>query len=333
MKKLLASLLGTLVLAFSAVSLAACNEGGASGGKIDVYMPDGAPALAMTQLMNYGAGFGEDVEYHVVGSDEITSFVTYKDEDRNADLCVLPVNEASKLLGGGERYVMLGAVTHGNLYILSNKEGEDVTRENCATTLANTKIGVVNLPAFPGAVTKLLLKKYNISSGVTLENVAPTAVSGDGGYDYYIVPEPAASTRTGNEKLNLKIAGSLQELYGEGGYPQAVLVAKRGLVSSKPSFVNKFTAAMESAASWLMLDSVSAETILSTIKAHYPDPENTTAAFNAKNLSKSVISNCAIRFEHSKTCAEKVRSFLSELKAAGDSAASEVDDKFFPNEN
>ena len=31
---------------------------------------------------------------------------------KNADLCVLPVNDASKLLGDGAKYKMLGAVTH-----------------------------------------------------------------------------------------------------------------------------------------------------------------------------------------------------------------------------
>ena len=38
-----------------------------------------------------------------------------------ADYCVLPVNLASKLLGSGDAYRMLGTVTNGNLYFLTVK--------------------------------------------------------------------------------------------------------------------------------------------------------------------------------------------------------------------
>ncbi len=314
------------MIALSAIGFSACKKD--KSGAITVYVPDGAPALAIAQLMSYNADFGKNVEYHVVSSEEITSQVTYGDAAKNADLCVLPVNAASKLLGDGSRYKMLGAVTHGNLYIVSATDKTELTTENFKAELTGKRLGVVNMAAFPGAVTKLLVEKYNVT--ITVEPVTANLVTGVGsGYDYFVIPEPAASTRIGNANLNLKLAGSLQDLYGESGYPQAVLVAKNSLIESDPEFIVRFTGAMESAAGWLMQDSVSAQTILNAVKSGYADPENTTPAFSAANLTKNVIENCSIYFKKSAVCKQKVAQFLNELKEAGDNAATAVSENFF----
>ena len=69
---------------------------------VTVYMPDGAPALALAGLM--AEDTEEDgVSYKVVPATAIASKVTYKEEEKNADLCVMPVTAASKLLGKGEK--------------------------------------------------------------------------------------------------------------------------------------------------------------------------------------------------------------------------------------
>ena len=95
--------------------------------EVDVYMPDGAPALALAYAM--AKDTKEDgVTYRVVAAESIAAYVSGKEEEKNADLCVLPVNLAAKLLGNGERYQMLGVVTHGNLFLLG--EGEKITKEN-----------------------------------------------------------------------------------------------------------------------------------------------------------------------------------------------------------
>ncbi|MDE7306973.1 MAG: hypothetical protein K2N33_06245, partial [Clostridia bacterium] len=300
MKKILTVLLCAIVIAVSAMGLSACNK--AKSGVITVYVPDGAPALAIAQLMCYNADFNKNVEYHVVSSEEITSHVTYDDMAKNADLCVLPVNSASKLVGNGENYKMLGTVTHGNLYFVSAPDKTELTRDNFKDLLMNTKVGVINMSAFPGAVSKLLINKYNVTS-ITLEAITANLVTGvDSQCDYFVIPEPAATTKVNAAALNLKFAGSVQDLYGDNGYPQAVLVAKSSLIESDPEFIAQFTGAMESAASWLMQESVSAETIFNAVKSGYADPENTTPAFTAANLTKPVIENCAIRFEKSASC-------------------------------
>jgi hypothetical protein len=103
----------------------------------------------------------DGVTYKVVDASKIASKVTYKDEAQNADMCVMPVNLASKHLGNGENYTMLGAVTHGNLYLIS-KDGEMLTAENMKI-LQGKKIGVLKINEVPGLTLKTVLNKYGLA--------------------------------------------------------------------------------------------------------------------------------------------------------------------------
>ena len=128
--------------------------------EITIYMPDGAPALALAQLM---AEDKEDdgVTYNVVSATMITSKVTNEDNAKNADLCVMPVTAASKLLGNGERYKMLGVVTHGNLYLVA-KNGTPLTAENMSALQGKT-VGVLQINEVPGLTLKTVLNKYGLT--------------------------------------------------------------------------------------------------------------------------------------------------------------------------
>ena len=324
MKKFLATLACAILSALTIVGFSACSN--KDDGKITVYMPDGAPALAMAQLMNENPKFSKEISYHVVDADTVSSYVTYNDNSKNADLVILPVNAASNILSGGNKYKMLGAVTHGNLYIVANKNKEELTTENFAASIAGAKVGVVQLQKFPGVMIKTLLNRYSVSA--QLSAVTFGQVDGNSSdYDYFVIPEPAATTRVGNSATNLKIVGSLQSLYGEGGYPQAVLMAKTELIEKSPEFIEKFCTELTGANDWLLSDEVSSETILNTIKSHYADPENTTPAFT--NLSKPVIEHCAIRFEYSAECKQSVINLLTEFRQVDESLAKSVGDNFF----
>lgn len=125
-----------------------------------VYMPDGAPALAMAKLMHEDSA-DDGFHYKVVAPATIASRVTNKDESANADFCVLPVTAASKLLGSGERYQMLGVVTHGNLYLIA-KNGTPLTAENI-THLQGKTVGVLQINEVPGLTLKTVLNKYGLN--------------------------------------------------------------------------------------------------------------------------------------------------------------------------
>lgn len=171
----------------------------------EIYMPDGAPALALAKLMHEDEE-SDGLDYHVVDSKTIQTYVT--GGTSKADLCVLPVNLAAKLLGSGENYKMLGVVTHGNLYMLSTESSLQYTTENLSSLLGKT-VGVVQLPNVPGLTFKVILDQNNIpwqelsndstpvSDKVNLKAIDAASVNPAAGLDCYIVSEPVASAKVG----------------------------------------------------------------------------------------------------------------------------------------
>ena len=126
-------------------------------GLVDIYMPDGAPALSMAKLMSEEM---DGCEFHVVNAGTIATFVT--GESPEAELCVLPLNAASKLLGTGTAYTMLGTVTHGNLYLLSTNP-TPLDSAEAMKGLAGKRIGTIQIENVPGLTLKLILKKYDLA--------------------------------------------------------------------------------------------------------------------------------------------------------------------------
>ena len=124
-------------------------------GKVSVYAPDGAPALGLANLLAGEKSFENvTVDYNIVEPSLMQTYVTGKNS--KADICVLPVNIAVKLLGNGAKYKLVGTLTHGNLFLLS-KSGDKITPDNIAG-LKGKKVGVVNLAAVPGLTFKVILK-------------------------------------------------------------------------------------------------------------------------------------------------------------------------------
>ena len=99
------------------------------------------------------------VIYNIVAANAIQGYVT--GEAPAADICILPLNAASKLVGSGETYTMLGTVTNGNLYILSGDD-EQITKDNIAELLTGKTVGVIQLANVPGLTLKIILSKYGI---------------------------------------------------------------------------------------------------------------------------------------------------------------------------
>ena len=118
----------------------------------EIYMPDGAPALAMAQLIKDDAQFGRTVNYTVVAASNIGPAVVQK----KADVAILPVTAASKIIGSGEEYVMLGVVTHGNIYVMSSEDLSSL-QDLCGKT-----IGVIGQGQVPDLTFRYLLNKNGI---------------------------------------------------------------------------------------------------------------------------------------------------------------------------
>ena len=241
------AVLCTFAAAASALAFAACGDGNnGNGGGTSLYtvaMPDGAPALAAAQLMAEDMQFGKEVTYTVVNANAIGRQVS----GGKADVCILPVNAAAQLAGDGKTYKLLGTVTHGNLYMLSSEHTGQITAENIAS-LAGKTVGCIQLDNFVGGVLKMILEDHGLDYEVVEEASAaqegvvnliavadPATISPSLGYDYYVCAEPLVTAKTSGGALS--VVGDIQALYGEEGFPQAVMVAKNSVIASDPQFI------------------------------------------------------------------------------------------------
>ena len=314
-------------------ALAACGD---EGGDVSctVAMPDGAPALALAKLMVDDMQFGGEVDYSVVNANAIGAQVS----GEQADICILPVNAAVQLAGSGEKYKLLGTVTHGNLYMLSAKYPETQITAQTLSSLAGKTVGCIQLSSFVGSVFKMILEANGVpyevvesadaavEDAVNLINIADpaTGITPAAQFDYMIGAEPMVTAKT-TAAPALKIVGDIQRLYGENGYPQAVLVAKTSVIEEAKSAVDTLITYMEGSAGYLA--SASPSDVVALLEDCYTD--GMTPSLNANNLNATVIANCSVRFTTAQACKERVNEFLSELIAISPEFTTMVSDSFY----
>lgn len=334
MKKFLATAIALTIGAAACVFTACAGEN--DDGTYTVYAPDGAPALALANAVNED---DDRYDFRIVASNAITAQV--QGEEPAADFCILPVNVATKLLGKGETYQMLGTVTNGNMYLLTTGGNPEITTDNLSTLVGKT-VGVVQLNNVPGLTFQAVLSRNDIdyqilgndveaaSDKVNLQAFADAStVTPASGCDYYLCPEPAATGKingTASSANPFKLAGSLQTLYdGENGYPQAVLVAKTSVIEEAKSVVDTFITYMEGSADFLA--SASAADVVALLEDCYT--EGMTPSLNANNLNATVIANCSVYFTAAQDCKSRVNAFLAELIDLNAEFTSAVSDSFY----
>lgn len=309
-------LFSTILACVMAIGVATACKNLPDNGDITVYMPDGAPAIAFAQMMKNDVE-NDGVSYRVVDNKLITEKVTGRMKN-NADLCVLPLTTATQHLGNGEKYQMVGAVTHGNLYIISKDNTLSFTAQNLADLKGKT-VGVLQLKDTPGLIFKTVLQKYGIAYSTepsnnavclqALSSAAEIPTMEENGVDIFVLAEPAVTAQKGKGWYSV---GDLQALYGEGGYPQAVLVAKNSVIAENGEWLNGFLEALQSSAA--VATTLGGEEIVSTITAHLEDSTYSTSLKPAL-LTEAALARCSIRFEYTEACKQKTAAFLTEANA------------------
>ncbi len=123
-------------------------------------MPDGAPALAVSKLMNDESDLstGKTINYSVVQANLLRSYLV----SGSADFVLAPVNVASQFYkenSSEDHYVMVAVVTHGNFYIIS-------TEKISINDLDGKQIAVPMMGAVPDWTFKMVLSKHNMTFSV-----------------------------------------------------------------------------------------------------------------------------------------------------------------------
>lgn len=322
MKKLIA----ILTLFICILCFPACKQGGEN---LSVYAPDGAPALALSCAINSQI---DGVEYKIVSSEVIKT--TVSGNDKKADVAILPINDATNLLGSGVDYKMLGVVTHGNFYFLS-KENTLITKEN-AKNLAGKTIGVVQLAKVPGLTLKASLKGLNLeynelkngtekaSDKVNLLAITGSEI-GNVAVDYYLCPSPVADVKAKVHGLNF--VGSLSDLYGENGFPQAVIVAKNSVLSQNFEKVKQIINKIKESELFLKKENFSL--ILEDINASLE--EGLTPSFNQNNLTDLSIKRSKINFVSVKEARAEIEDFILKINQISPNLMGEISENFYFN--
>ena len=339
MKRFLVLLLSLALIFMSALAFGCKKPEGDA--KLSLYAPDGAPALSVARLLHDDKAV-EGVDVKVVSANVIQTYVT--GANPTADFCIMPVNAASKLLGSANNYQMLGVVTHGNLFLMKKQSSADINTDNL-DTLKGKKVGVLNMANVPGLTFKAILNDFELdyvditstgtvdSNKVNLVALTDGTVTPSADCDYFVVPEPAATTKQNETGGKLQIAASLQALYGfknggQTGFPQAVLVAKKTVIQQKPSVVSALINSFVQNASWLTDEGTTTTDIVNAVKSGFVDKEM-GQTFNANNLSPAVIQNCAISFKSAAEEKTAVLVYLAKLNTISNNAWGTPVDTFF----
>lgn len=132
-------------------------SGSFTASTVNVFAPDGAPALAIAKFINDGEDFdtGLTFNYTVVSSSNIGGKVS----GGAGDIVIIPVNAATKLYNKTESYKMAGVITHGNLYIMSTQP---------FVTLAGKTIGVIGQGLVPDLTFRSILSKNKMGVAIAV---------------------------------------------------------------------------------------------------------------------------------------------------------------------
>ena len=280
---------------------------------VDVYMPDGAPALALAKLMHdeYTQD-GYKVSYHIVASDTIASHIT----NGNADIAIVPTNAAANLYNKGNDIKIVSSNTWGLLYMVGN--ADNTTAITDLNSLKGEVVGVIGQGQVPDLVFKYILEANDIeyvasdtavAGKVALKYVAdgPTMIPllKTKQLKYGILGEPAATNSTvkASTAVVLDIQAAWQEASNESSsYPQASLVVKSSFLEDHTSFVTAMLDEIELSSSWILDNE---DKLSDTLKAHGSTTEVT--------YTDAILQRCNIKLVKGNDMKVAVTAFLESL--------------------
>ncbi|MBO5850924.1 MAG: hypothetical protein J6R29_01165 [Clostridia bacterium] len=312
-----------LTLIISIFMLTACSN----SSNVTVYAPDGAPALALSSLIKSDV---KNVKVSLTSADKISSVVTGK--NKKADVCILPINLASKLIGNGNDYKMLGTITHGNFYFLSTNE-ISVTKQNASVLIGKT-VGVMQLNNVPGLTLKYSLNALQVPF-VTIQDGAQKQAdkvnlmainkieTARTDIDVFLIPSPQADLKV--KTTNLKFVGDLGSLYSENGFPQAIIVAKNSVIDANLPIVKQIVDNIKTVNDFLKEENKQEICAL----VHSKLENGLTPVFNENNLTSESIENSKIKFISAKNSKESVDTFIKNLKSVEPASVLDFNENFF----
>lgn len=256
--------------------------------KLKIYMPDGAPALALAKMM---AEESDTYEFEVVPANDIGN----KLKTDAADIAIAPSNAVVNLYNKGKDYRIAALATVGNLYLIG-------TGEFGLSDLKGKLVGLFGQNNVPDLVFRALLEQADIDYSIT-DTVTEDAVSlkyyadgpavmqavKNGQAAFGLLPEPVATVALSKieNAAYLDIQKERENYTQVYGFPQAVLTVKGSVYETRKAEVVAFLKSYLASAGWT---EANPEAAVAAVAAHMAD--GTEASI--KTLSAATAARCNI---------------------------------------
>ncbi len=337
MKKFVAVMLAVLTLAVGFVTFAACKDdkkpqGGGENVTVNVYLPDGTPALAKVMTEGVSAE-GYDVDFRIIAAGNIGKVFAAT----NADLAIMPTIGAATNYTKGVGIQLVSTNVFGNLYIVGvNAPKEEVSLadlkgKTVMTTAATTiqlfeyllkknNIKYVEADAADKESDTVYLKSYDDGSQI----IRALAAAGSG-EAYGVLGEPQVTvcqSKVSAAKILVDFQAEWEKLTSFDGYPQASLIAKKSFAEANGAFVNAFAAALESNAAWLASADNIAKFKAALVSYNETHSDYQTTLANAA-LTVDTVARCNLGYRSAADVKTSVKDYIKRLSGI------DLDDGFF----
>ncbi|MDE7106502.1 MAG: hypothetical protein K2O22_04995 [Anaeroplasmataceae bacterium] len=314
-----------LIMIVLSLGLASCGGETKRPDEVNIYMPDGTPALALANVLDEGFTYGESkTNFHIVQAAEIAARVSQD----TCDLAIMPTTAAAQLYAKQGIKIQLASVNvFGNLYITGTHEIsslEDLKGKVILTTAATT-IQMVKYVLDGNSIAyeesgEAIEGKVALSSMNDASDIIPLlkkAVT-QGTECYGVLGEPQV-TKAQSMIPELKITVDLQAEYKKlttyDGYPQACLVVKEEFASTYPDYVKALLKKLEENSTYL---NEHLNSLPEVFKKHESNLANMT-------FTADTITRCNVRLEKASSVKASVKEYVKALTKL------ELDDNFFWN--
>lgn len=245
LKAIMAVFMVAALVAVFAVGLAACNDDkDVAPDTLQLYVPDGAPALAVAKFIAEKDTLtvaGYKIAVNIVPANQIAAHMAKAD----GDIVIMPANAGMNLISKGAEYEFVCSNTRGILYMLSLEQGTVTPAD-----LAGKKVGCIGEGAVPEYALMTVLEANGVADDVDVrffaDGAAVQAALKAGTIDFGIVGEPAATAGASKGFFTVMDmqAEFNQATDSESGFPMSSTFVSEAL-AGEDGFVEALVAALE----------------------------------------------------------------------------------------
>lgn len=314
-----------LFMIFLGLGLASCSKEKQFPNEVNIYMPDGTPALALANVLDEGFTYEESqTNFHIVQASEIAARVSQD----TCDLAIMPTTAAAQLYASKGIKIQLASVNiFGNLYITGTNEIsslEDLKGKLILTTAATT-IQMVKYVFDGNSIPyeesgevvsgKVALSTVNDASEI-IPQIKQAVLKGTEIYGVLGEPQVTrAQSLIPEMKITVDLQAEYKKLTNYDGYPQACLVVKEEFGKAFPDYVKALLKKLEGNVSYL---NSHLDTLPEVFKKHESNLGNMT-------FTADTIKRCNVRVELASSVKDSVKEYVKALTKL------DLDDNFFLN--